>query len=39
LIEGIAGAKPGGMFVEPPLIVYEADGSYAREIVEYYQEK
>jgi len=39
LIEGIAGAKTGGMLVEPPLIVYEADGSYAREIVEYYQEK
>ena len=35
LIEGIRGAK-SRMTVDPPLIVYEKDGSYTREILEYY---
>ena len=35
LIEGIRGAK-SRMTVEPPLIVYEKDGSYTREILEHY---
>ena len=35
LIEGIRGAK-SRMTVEPPLIVYEKDGSYTQEILEHY---
>ena len=35
LIEGIRGAKPR-MTVEPPLIVYEKDGSYTCEVLEHY---
>lgn len=35
LIEGIRGAK-SRMSVEPPLIVYEKDGSYTQEILEHY---
>ena len=35
LVEGIRGAK-SRMTVDPPLIVYEKDGSYTREILEYY---
>lgn len=35
LIEGIRGARPR-MTVEPPLIVYEKDGTYTREILEHY---
>ena len=36
LIEGVAGAAPGGMKAELPLIVHEADGSYTREILDIY---
>lgn len=36
LVEGIRGAKPG-MDVLPPLVVYEPDGSYTKEIMGYYQ--
>lgn len=36
LVEGIRGAKPG-MEVLPPLVVYEPDGSYTKEIMAYYQ--
>lgn len=35
LIEGIRGAKPR-MTVEPPLIVYEKDGSYTQEVLRLY---
>lgn len=35
LVEGIRGAKPR-MTVEPPLIVYEKDGKYTREVLEHY---
>lgn len=35
LIEGIRGAKPR-MTIDPPLIVYEKDGSYTQEILECY---
>ena len=35
LIEGIRGAK-SRMTVEPPLIVYEKNGRYTREILEHY---
>lgn len=38
LVEGIRGAKPG-LEVIPPLIVYEADGSYSEEIKGYYKSK
>jgi tRNA1(Val) A37 N6-methylase TrmN6 len=38
LVEGVRGAKPG-VEVLPPLIVYEADGSYSKEIKEYYNSK
>lgn len=37
LIEGMRGAKPG-LEVLPPLIVYQADGSYHDEIQKYYKE-
>lgn len=36
LVEGIRGAKPG-LEVLPPLVVYESDGSYTKEITAYYQ--
>lgn len=36
LVEGVRGAKPG-LDVLPPLIVYEADGSYTKEIQDYYK--
>ncbi len=36
LVEGIRGAK-AGLEVLPPLIVYEADGTYQREIAQWYQ--
>lgn len=36
LVEGIRGAK-AGLEVLPPLIVYEADGTYHREIAQWYQ--
>lgn len=35
LIEGIVGGKPGMEILEP-LIVYQADGSYTKEIARYY---
>ena len=35
LLEGIRGAKPR-MRVEPPLIVYESEGKYSREVLEHY---
>ena len=35
LVEGIRGAKPR-MTVEPPIIVYEKDGGYTREVLEHY---
>jgi tRNA1Val (adenine37-N6)-methyltransferase len=35
LVEGIRGAKPR-MTVEPPLIVYEENGRYTREVLEHY---
>ncbi len=35
LVEGIRGAKPR-MTIEPPLIVYEKDGSYTQEILRLY---
>lgn len=35
LLEGLRGGKPR-MKVEPPLIVYEKDGTYTRELVELY---
>lgn len=36
LVEGIRGAKPG-LEVLPPLIIYNPDGSYCDEIMEYYE--
>jgi len=35
LIEAVKGAKPG-LKVHEPLIIYNADGTYTREILEYY---
>ena len=35
LLEGIRGAKPR-VRVEPPLIVYESEGKYSREVLEHY---
>lgn len=35
LVEGIRGAKPR-MTIEPPLIVYEKDGTYTQEILRLY---
>jgi tRNA1(Val) A37 N6-methylase TrmN6 len=38
LVEGIRGGRPG-LDVLPPLIVYNADGSYSDEIMAYYEKK
>ena len=35
LVEGMRGAKPR-MTMEPPLIIYEKDGTYTREVLEHY---
>ncbi|SEO46951.1 tRNA1(Val) (adenine(37)-N6)-methyltransferase [Propionispora vibrioides] len=35
LVEGIRGARPG-LEVLPPLIVYESDGSYTEDLLQYY---
>ena len=35
LVEGMRGARPR-MTVEPPLVVYEKDGSYTRELLRMY---
>lgn len=37
LVEGVKGAK-SRIIVEPPLIIYKEDGSYTKEILEYYGE-
>jgi len=39
LIEGIVGANPGGLKVEPPIIVHREDGSYTDEIRKYFYEE
>lgn len=36
LIEGIAGGARGGLKVDTPLIVHNADGSYTEELLRYY---
>lgn len=36
LVEGVRGANPG-LDVLPPLVVYNSDGSYSEEILEYYK--
>lgn len=38
LVEGASGARPG-LRIEPPLVVYEADGAYTEEILQYYREE
>ncbi|MCP3951176.1 MAG: tRNA1(Val) (adenine(37)-N6)-methyltransferase [Desulfobacterales bacterium] len=32
LITGVKGGRPGGLEVEPPLVIYRADGDYTREV-------
>ncbi len=36
LIEGIKNASPGGLKVEPALIVHEDNGNYSKKLMEYY---
>lgn len=36
LIEAVVGAAPGGLRVQPPLIVHGADGGYTRELLQIY---
>jgi len=39
LIEGIVGANPGGLQVEPPILVHKEDGSYTDAIRKYFYEE
>ena len=32
LVSGVKGSRPGGMTVRPPLIIYETDGAYTRDV-------
>ena len=36
LIEGVKEGMPGGLTVEPTLIVHEDNGDYTRELLKYY---
>lgn len=36
LIEGVKEGAPGGLSVEPALIVHEDNGDYTRKLMEYY---
>lgn len=38
LIEGCKGGRPR-LKIEPPLIIYEADGSYTKEVLRWYEEE